>query len=56
MDLSFLRREKGVPDRSRREKTRTVPTGAAIRITQLITANPGSTGTAQKATEMVIRE
>jgi hypothetical protein len=56
MDLSFLRSEKGVPDRSRRMKRRTAATGAAIRITQLITAKPESTGTVQKATETVIRE
>jgi len=56
MDLSFLRSEKGVPDRSRRMKRRTAPTGAMIRITQLITENPESTGTAQKATETVTRE
>jgi hypothetical protein len=56
IDLSFLRSEKDVPDRSRRRKTRTAATGAAIRITQMIAANPASTGTAQKATEMVIRE
>lgn len=56
MDLSFLRSEKGVPDRSRRWKRRADPTGAAIRITQLIMAKPESTGTIQKATEMVIRE
>ena len=56
MDLSFLRSEKGVPDRSRRKNTRTPPTGATIRTSQLIMANPGSTGTVQKATEMVIRE
>jgi hypothetical protein len=37
-------------------KRRTAATGAAIRITQLIMANPESTGTARKATEMVIRE
>ena len=56
MDLSFLRSEKGVPDRSRRIKRRTAPTGATIRTIQLIAANPESTGTVHKATEMVIRE
>ena len=56
MDLSFLRSEKGVLDRSRRMKRRTAPTGATIRIIQVITANPVSTGTVQKTTELVIRE
>lgn len=56
MDLSFLRSEKGVSDRSRRMKRRTAATGAMIRTIQLIAANPESTGTVQKATETVIRE
>jgi hypothetical protein len=56
MDLSFLRSEKGVLDRSRRMKSRTAPTGAMIRIIQANTANPVSTGTVQKTTELVIRE
>jgi hypothetical protein len=56
MDLSFLRSEKGVPDRTRRMKRRTAPTGATIRITKLITENPESIGAIQKTTELAIRE
>jgi hypothetical protein len=56
MDLSFLRSENGVRDRRRRTKRRTAATGATILTTQLITANPESTGTVQKTTELVIRE
>ena len=54
MDLSFFRSEKGARDRTRRIKRSIDPTGAAIRITQLIAEEPGSTGTVQKATEILL--